>query len=119
MGIAKNSRRARSYTCCFGRAMLILLLLLQQNLVVVVVATPQLGTSLVEANNSSNRGGGGEAVGGGGRMGHGNSTVGAPALFSKEWEEQYSSGNVGCTLGRKRYYWRQCGIGSNIVRKCY
>ncbi|CAM9656415.1 unnamed protein product [Scytosiphon promiscuus] len=38
-----------------------------------------------------------------------------PPLFSKEWEENYGSGHVGCDLGRKRYYWRPCGFGSNIV----
>ncbi|CAM9470553.1 unnamed protein product, partial [Hapterophycus canaliculatus] len=37
------------------------------------------------------------------------------ALFSKEWEESYGSGHAGCDLGRKRYYWRPCGFGSNVV----
>ncbi|CAM9512138.1 unnamed protein product [Ectocarpus fasciculatus] len=45
------------------------------------------------------------------RHNHGNST----GLFSREWEAMYGSGHVGCDLGRKRYYWRPCGLGSNIV----
>lgn len=40
-----------------------------------------------------------------------------PALFSEAWEERYGSEAIGCDLGRKRYYWRQCGLGSNILRK--
>ena len=42
---------------------------------------------------------------------------GPPPLFSAEWEKVYSSGRIGCHLGRKRYVWRPCGFGSNIVRK--
>ena len=38
-------------------------------------------------------------------------------LFSPEWEEVYSSMKVGCHLGRKRYVWRPCGVGSNILRE--
>ena len=40
-----------------------------------------------------------------------------PSLFSPEWEKVYSSGRIGCHLGRKRYVWRPCGFGSNIVRE--
>lgn len=41
----------------------------------------------------------------------------SPALFSEAWEEQHLAGAVGCDLGRKRYFWRQCGLGSNILRE--
>lgn len=43
--------------------------------------------------------------------------TGPPLLFSPEWEKVYSSGRIGCHLGRKRYVWRPCGFGSNIVRE--
>lgn len=41
----------------------------------------------------------------------------SPELFSEAWEEQYASGSFGCGLGRKRFTWRQCGFGSNILRE--
>lgn len=47
--------------------------------------------------------------------GNGNATAAPLELFSEAWEEQYGSGRIGCELGRKRYYWRQCGLGSNIL----
>lgn len=43
--------------------------------------------------------------------------TGPPLLFSPEWEKAYSSSRTGCHLGRKRYVWRPCGFGSNIVRE--
>lgn len=43
--------------------------------------------------------------------------TGPPQLFSPEWEKMYSSARIGCHLGRKRYVWRPCGFGSNIVRE--
>ncbi|CAN0067173.1 unnamed protein product [Pylaiella littoralis] len=105
--------RARSFSC-LGSAVLMLLL----RRILAVADTPHLGTIQVEGlpedSNELNPRGNLSARGGGG-VGHGNSTSGVPALFSKEWEEQYTSGPVGCDLGRKRYVWRQCGFGSNIV----
>lgn len=38
----------------------------------------------------------------------------AGRLFSPEWATQYWSENVGCTLGRQKYLWRNAGFGSNI-----
>lgn len=43
----------------------------------------------------------------------------ATVLFSPAWEAAFSSGDVGCKLGRKRYVWRPCGFGSNVLRELY
>lgn len=70
--------------------------------------TPHLATIGVEAHADGHVLGSVEE-----RHNHGNST----GLFSREWEAMYGSGHVGCDLGRKRYYWRPCGLGSNIIRE--
>lgn len=38
-------------------------------------------------------------------------------LFSPEWEANWESRGVGCNMGRKRYVWRPCGFGSNVIRE--
>eukprot|EP00903_Cladosiphon_okamuranus_P021622 g19881.t1 len=106
-----------------------------------VTATPQLET--VRVRDGEGRSSFGKVVGGGdgtptsalspaapfsgsGEDQYGSRDVGGgdgtstadlvpPALFSQAWEEQYGSRDMGCDLGRKRYYWRQCGLGSNIL----
>ncbi|CAM9552176.1 unnamed protein product [Ectocarpus sp. 4 AP-2014] len=82
----------------------IILLLLQQFRT--LTGTPHLSTIGVEAHADGHVLGSVDK-----RHSHGNST----GLFSREWEAMYASGHVGCDLGRKRYYWRPCGLGSNIV----
>lgn len=48
--------------------------------------------------------------------GHGNGNdTSTLTMFSPEWEASFPSGKAGCIRGRKRYVWRPCGFGSNII----